>query len=189
MTIFLPDANGTTRNIVHDSRFNVVRADVKDGGQLATAMRGHDTVIHLASPIPTSRAPLLSPTSTSAKAPISLTMSLRPCVCREPQPSFTLRVAECTATWEKQKRAKTMLPMIPISTYGASKLAGEALISSYCHMFDFTGRVIPLRQCGGATPDPWRRLRLPAPTAEESAYLAHSGRWHSEQVATSMSAT
>lgn len=27
-------------------------------------------------------------------------------------------------------------PMIPISTYGASKLAGEALISSYCYMFD-----------------------------------------------------
>lgn len=26
-------------------------------------------------------------------------------------------------------------PMVPISTYGASKLAGEALISSYCFMF------------------------------------------------------
>ena len=25
--------------------------------------------------------------------------------------------------------------MSPISTYGASKLAGEALISAYCHMF------------------------------------------------------
>src|SRR5215467_7737778 len=32
-------------------------------------------------------------------------------------------------------------PLLPISTYGASKLAGEALISSYCHMFDLTGRV------------------------------------------------
>ncbi len=27
-------------------------------------------------------------------------------------------------------------PLIPISTYGASKLACESLISSYCHMFD-----------------------------------------------------
>jgi len=26
-------------------------------------------------------------------------------------------------------------PLLPISTYGASKLAGEALICSYCHMF------------------------------------------------------
>src|SRR5207244_1352732 len=32
-------------------------------------------------------------------------------------------------------------PLIPISTYGASKLAGEALISSYCHMFGFKARV------------------------------------------------
>jgi UDP-glucose 4-epimerase len=32
-------------------------------------------------------------------------------------------------------------PLLPISTYGASKLAGEVLITSYCHMFDFTGRV------------------------------------------------
>ena len=32
-------------------------------------------------------------------------------------------------------------PLTPISTYGASKLAGEALIAAYCHMFDFTGRV------------------------------------------------
>lgn len=31
-------------------------------------------------------------------------------------------------------------PLTPISTYGASKLAGEVLISSYCHMFDFVGR-------------------------------------------------
>jgi UDP-glucose 4-epimerase len=32
-------------------------------------------------------------------------------------------------------------PMIPISTYGASKLAGEALIASYCSMFGHTARV------------------------------------------------
>ena len=32
-------------------------------------------------------------------------------------------------------------PLVPISTYGASKLAGEALISAYCSMFDLTGCV------------------------------------------------
>jgi UDP-glucose 4-epimerase len=30
-------------------------------------------------------------------------------------------------------------PMLPISTYGASKLAGEALICAYCHLFDLHG--------------------------------------------------
>ena len=29
-------------------------------------------------------------------------------------------------------------PMLPISTYGASKLACETLIAAYCHMFDMT---------------------------------------------------
>jgi len=29
-------------------------------------------------------------------------------------------------------------PMLPISTYGASKLSGEALICSYCHMFSLS---------------------------------------------------
>ena len=32
-------------------------------------------------------------------------------------------------------------PMLPISTYGASKLAGETLISAYCHMFDMQAYV------------------------------------------------
>lgn len=32
-------------------------------------------------------------------------------------------------------------PLVPISTYGASKLAGEGLISAYCHMFGMKGSV------------------------------------------------
>src|SRR5712692_5186215 len=30
--------------------------------------------------------------------------------------------------------------MLPISTYGSSKLAGESLVSAYCAMFGLTGR-------------------------------------------------
>jgi UDP-glucose 4-epimerase len=32
-------------------------------------------------------------------------------------------------------------PLLPISTYGASKLAGEALICAYCYMFDINALV------------------------------------------------
>ena len=32
-------------------------------------------------------------------------------------------------------------PMLPISTYGASKLSCEALVGAYCHMFDMTAHV------------------------------------------------
>jgi UDP-glucose 4-epimerase len=56
-------------------------------------------------------------------------------------------------------------PCFPISTYGASKLACEALISSYCHMFDMKGRafrfanVVGPKQTHGVGYDFIRRLR------------------------------
>lgn len=55
-------------------------------------------------------------------------------------------------------------PCFPISTYGASKLACEALISSYCHMFGMIGRafrfanVVGPRQTHGVGYDFIRRL-------------------------------
>ena len=35
----------------------------------------------------------------------------------------------------RARRPRTTAPLIPVSTYGASKLAGEALIASYAYMF------------------------------------------------------
>ena len=56
-------------------------------------------------------------------------------------------------------------PMEPISTYGASKLGCEALICSYCHMFDINasafrfGNVVGGRQTHGVAYDFMRRLK------------------------------
>lgn len=56
-------------------------------------------------------------------------------------------------------------PNEPISTYGASKLACEAMISAYCHMFGIVGRcfrfanVIGPRQTHGVGFDFLRRLK------------------------------
>jgi UDP-glucose 4-epimerase len=55
-------------------------------------------------------------------------------------------------------------PLLPISTYGASKLAGEALISAYSHMFGLKGcvyrfaNVVGERQTHGVGFDFLRRL-------------------------------
>jgi UDP-glucose 4-epimerase len=55
-------------------------------------------------------------------------------------------------------------PMLPISTYGASKLGCEALISAYCHMFGLAtsafrfANVVGPRQTHGVTYDFVRRL-------------------------------
>jgi UDP-glucose 4-epimerase len=59
-------------------------------------------------------------------------------------------------------------PFIPISTYGASKLAGEALIASYCALFGMTacafrfGNVVGARQTHGVGFDFLRHLRQDA---------------------------
>ena len=56
-------------------------------------------------------------------------------------------------------------PLVPISTYGASKLAGEALISSYCHMVGLRASVLRManvvgsRQTHGVAYDFIRKLR------------------------------
>lgn len=56
-------------------------------------------------------------------------------------------------------------PCLPISTYGASKLACEALISAYCHMSGFKGvalhfaNIVGSRQTHGVGYDFTRRLK------------------------------
>lgn len=56
-------------------------------------------------------------------------------------------------------------PMEPISTYGASKLGCEALICSYCHMFEINasafrfGNVVGGRQTHGVAYDFMKRLK------------------------------
>ena len=55
-------------------------------------------------------------------------------------------------------------PLLPVSTYGAGKLAGEALISAYCHLFGLRGvafrfaNVVGPRQTHGVVYDFVRKL-------------------------------
>jgi UDP-glucose 4-epimerase len=64
-----------------------------------------------------------------------------------------------------ERVAEDFTPMRPISTYGASKLAGEALICAYCAMFDLKasafrfGNVVGGRQTHGVAYDFLRKLR------------------------------
>ena len=68
---------------------------------------------------------------------------------------------EAGSSWLSEDYA----PMEPISTYGASKLGCEALISSYCHMFGLKasafrfGNVVGGRQTHGVAYDFIRKIR------------------------------
>jgi len=61
--------------------------------------------------------------------------------------------------------SETYSPLLPISTYGASKLGCESLVSAHCHTFDLRGLILRLaniigeRSCHGVIVDFIRKLR------------------------------
>ena len=123
-----------------DSRFKVVRADVKNVDQLTATMRGHDTVIHLASNPDIARA--ATEPDIDFREGTYLTNNVVEAMRQSG--ATTILYASGSGVYGdlgEKEADEDYGPLIPISTYGASKLAGEVLISSYCHMFDFTGRV------------------------------------------------
>lgn len=123
-----------------DGRLRVVRGDVKDLDALAGAMAGHHVVIHLASNPDIARAAtepavdfdegtLLTHHVVEA---MRLTGAGRILYASGSGVYGDLGELEPTEDWG---------PLEPVSTYGASKLAGEAMIASYAHMFGLSGRV------------------------------------------------
>jgi UDP-glucose 4-epimerase len=123
-----------------DSRFRVVRGDVKDIGPLTAAMQDHDVVIHLAS------NPDIARSATEPDIDFREGTSLTNSVVEAMRRSGTTTILYASGSGVygdlgEKEAGEDYGPLIPISTYGASKLAGEALIAAYCHMFDFTGRV------------------------------------------------
>jgi UDP-glucose 4-epimerase len=146
-----------------DSRFKVVRADAKDVNQLTAAMSGHDVVIHLASNPDIARA--ATEPDIDFREGTYLTNNVVEAMRRSG--TATILYASGSGVYGdlgEKEADEDYGPLIPISTYGASKLAGEALISSYCHMFDFTGRafrfgnVVGPRQTHGVGFDFLRQL-------------------------------
>lgn len=146
-----------------DPRFRVVRGDAKNVDGLARAMAGHDVVIHLASNPDISRAE--SEPDIDFREGTLLTNN----VVEAMRHSGTTTILYASGSGIYGDQGDTEVdedhgPLTPISTYGASKLAGESLISAYCHMFDLTGRafrfgnVVGPRQTRGVGFDFLRQL-------------------------------
>ena len=168
-----------------DPRLAVIRADVKDLPCLRSAMDGHDVVIHLASNPDIARA-AVEPDIDFREGTV-LTQN----VVEAMRTTNTKRVLYTSGSGVygdvgELETNEDWGPLIPISTYAASKLAGEALISSYCAMFDLTAcvfrfaNVVGPRQTHGVGFDFLRKL------ADDPTTLRGTGRWHAEQVCTSM---
>ena len=147
-----------------DPRFRVVRGDVKDLARLRSAMDGHDVVIHLAS------------NPDIARAATEPDIDFREGTCLTNQVVEAMRLTGARTILYasgsgvygdlgETEAHEDLGPLIPVSTYGASKLAGEALISSYSYMFGIAGRafrfgnVVGPHQTHGVGFDFLRQLR------------------------------
>ncbi len=149
----------------NDRRLRVIHGDVKDLAALERYMEGHDTVIHLASNPDIARA-AVEP-DIDFREGTFLTQQIVEAMRRTRTPNLLYASGSGVYGDLKDFEAhEDFGPLVPVSTYGASKLAGEALIASYCAMFDLRacafrfGNVVGARQTHGVGFDFIRRLRV-----------------------------
>ncbi|HET7538357.1 MAG TPA: NAD-dependent epimerase/dehydratase family protein [Polyangiaceae bacterium] len=146
-----------------DPRFRIVRGNVEDSTRLRKAMDGHQLVIHLASNPDIARAAI------EPDVDFHQGTALTHAVVEAMRTSSAKRILYASGSgvygdFGQQLLAEDHGPLLPISTYGASKLAGEALIASYSFMFGLSGcafrfgNVVGPRQTHGVGFDFARRL-------------------------------
>lgn len=146
-----------------DARLSVVRADVKDLDRLTAALAGHGVVIHLASNPDIARA-AVEPAIDFVEGTL-LTHNVVEAM--RINGGGRLLYASGSGIYGdlgEEEAREDHGPLTPISTYGASKLAGEGMISAYGFMFGLTGavfrfgNVVGPRQTHGVGFDFARRL-------------------------------
>lgn len=167
VTIYDNFSSGREWHYAHheqDRRLRVIHGDLKDLAALERTMAGHDTVIHLASNPDIARA-MVEPDIDFREGTL-LTQHIVEAMRRSQTPNLLYASGSGVYGDLKDYEAQEDFgPLVPVSTYGASKLAGEALIASYCAMFDLRacafrfGNVVGARQTHGVGFDFIRRLR------------------------------
>ena len=130
--------SGKMENIRHNmgkTGFNFIKADLLDTKALKEAMTGHDLVWHLGA-------------NTDIPSGIDdVQMDLKNCTIATHNILETMRQLDINKLLftsssaiygeiEKMPTAESDGPILPISLYGAGKLACEGFVSAYCHLFD-----------------------------------------------------
>jgi UDP-glucose 4-epimerase len=149
---------------VDDPRLTVIRGEVADLEALTASMGGHDLVIHLAS------NPDIAKAMTDPRVDFDEGTALTFNVVEAARLAEVGEILYASGSGVygdlgEIEAEEDYGPLIPMSTYGASKLAGEAMLSSYAAMFGLRatafrfGNVVGPRQTHGVGFDFVRRLR------------------------------
>ncbi|MGD0124323.1 MAG: NAD-dependent epimerase/dehydratase family protein [Terriglobia bacterium] len=166
-----------------DPRFRVVCADVKEFDQLRMCMDGHEVVIHLASNPDIARA-AYEPDIDFREGTCLTERVLEAMRTSTPKRILYASGSGVYGDMGSREAHEDQGALAPVSTYGASKLAGEALISSYCHMFEMRGcafrfgNVVGPRQTHGVALDfvgrllkDSKRLRILGDGRQSKSYI------------------
>jgi len=116
-------------------KFTFIEADLLDAPKLKEAMAGHDLVIHLAAntDIPGGNQDVRLDLENCTIATHNVLEAIRATAIRR------LIFASTSAVYGEAPVIPTseqIGPLLPISLYGAAKLACETLISAYCHILN-----------------------------------------------------
>jgi UDP-glucose 4-epimerase len=147
-----------------DPRVSLVIADLKNKEDVISAMSGCDTVFHLAANPDIAKA-VTQPDIDFWEGTYLAQNVLEAMRINGSKNIFYTSGSGVYGENPAENFTENYGPCIPISTYGASKLACEALIASYCHMFGMVGRafrfanVVGPRQTHGVGYDFIRRLK------------------------------
>src|SRR6266487_2599835 len=168
---------------IADSRLHIVEADLKDLSAVKTAMEGCETIYHLAA------NPDIAKAITQPDIDFWEGTYLTQNVLEAMRQTGARRIFYTSGSGVYGEDpavdfAENHGPCIPISTYGASKLASESLIAAYCHMFGLRGcafrfaNVVGPRQTHGVGYDFVRllkadptRLRILGDGTQKKSYI------------------
>lgn len=152
------------QDLTNDRRLSVIEADLKDAGRVREAMVGCDTIFHLAANPDIARA--ITQPDIDFWEGTYLTQNVLEAM-RQTGATVMFYTSGSGVYGEDSTVdfPESYGPCIPISTYGASKLASESLIAAYCHLFGLSARVFRFanvvgpRQTHGVGYDFIRRLK------------------------------
>jgi UDP-glucose 4-epimerase len=132
------------RDSVDNGLLNIVKEDLKKPSKLCRIVKECDLIFHLAAN-PEVKLGATNP-QLHFEENILTTFNLLEALRRSRKPRTVVFTSTSTVYGECSRIPTTedYGPLIPISTYGASKLSCEALISSYAHTFNHRALIVRL---------------------------------------------
>jgi len=165
VTVFDNFSSGHLDFLPRDAeRLDIVRGDISNLASLTDAMQGHDVVLHFASNPDISQA-ITNPSIDFWQGTVLTQNVVEAMRCSGTRQILYASGSGIYGDYGHHVLDEDYGPLLPVSTYGASKLAGESIICAYCHMFGLRawvfrfGNVVGPRQTHGVLFDFIRRLK------------------------------